>query len=623
MPTDRVERDARASASVIVRADRRAELTATLAGLQRQTRPPRQILIVGAGGDADHARGFAAPAPDIRLLDDAPATPAGQRNHALRFADGAFIAFLEAGATPRPDWLAAIETAFDADPELIALQGDLGAFGDPPASSASHEDADAIDTRNFAIRAQAIRRYREPFSERIVACEQEDLRWKLAADGIRPRRLAGIAVDPGAGRESLTDRYRHHYRTGIGLLQLRRLHEGFRDPRLAPARSKTAALAWLARELVTPTRPLADYPARVASRVGLLAGLTAGRKARPSPARPGTPDDLLFFVTNKCNLRCQHCFYIEELDRPTRALDAATVARIVDSLTRDLRSVSFTGGEPFLCPDLVEICEVFARRIRARDLSIASNGYYTARTVEAVERILGFANFNLYVRISLDGPRATHDALRGNPRSFDHALATLHALKALAARQPRLHVEIQTSVGARNSAELEELADFVARELGVFHLFEIARDVGMFAGNDFLLPGYGPPDKSDLLGAEAMAGVLARIRAIYDRHLEMGHVNVWQTGFQLRLLETAVEQVRQGRPILACATGDSMACIHPNLDVSICEMTQPIGNLADHDHDLGRLLRERFTPALRARRDACHCTNACNNSSTLKSLSAA
>lgn len=612
-------------------------LAATLAALARQSRAPLQILVGHAGHGQDAAR--IPDLPGLSQLDCAGAGLAACWNQALRQARAPLIAFLGIGALPDEDWIGRIELVFRRHPDLDALQGSLLA-GPAAGTSAVAEPFGAsdlpeagggpagLDLRNFAIRRAVIHRYREPFSERIAGGEADDLRWKLAAAGIRLRHGGAIAVRDAAWAGGILRGWRAGYRAGIGLQQLRRLHDGFWDDRLNPAQSVTATLGWLRRELTGrrqggPGGGLAARVAHALSRAGLLAGLWAGRN-RSLPPRPGaSPEDLLFVVTNKCNLRCRHCFFTEQLEKPTVSLGSEAVARLVDSLTGDLRTVSFTGGEPFLCPDLVRICEILATRVGVKELYIVSNGFYPARVAESVERILAFAPYRLIVRISLDGLEPTHNRMRDNPRSFARAVETLGRLKTLAARCPRLAVQVQTSVGTGNLAELDAMADFVARELGLFQAFEIIRDVAMTAGGDWLADWYGPPEKATLLTADEMSAARDKVAAIYARHLPMGHFTRYQSDFQLGLMDLAVRQIKAGRPAIGCTSGDSFACVFPNLDVAICEMTRPIGNLADFDHDLPSLLRERFTPDLRRLRDGCYCTNACNNSSTLKSLGGA
>ena len=74
--------------------------------------------------------------------------------------------------------------------------------------------------------------------------------------------------------------------------------------------------------------------------------------------KQGLPVNLIFFVTSKCNLLCRHCFYWEELNLPKNELSLDEIEKVARSLP-NLLSLSLTGGEPYLRPDLPDIAAAF------------------------------------------------------------------------------------------------------------------------------------------------------------------------------------------------------------------------------------------------------------------------
>ena len=110
----------------------------------------------------------------------------------------------------------------------------------------------------------------------------------------------------------------------------------------------------------------------------------------------------LVLVTNACNLRCRHCFVYRD-DTPNAPRDKmrdSTMLRQLEYL-RDkhgIKSMLFMGGEPMIRWQLVrEAMQLFERA------SIVTNGTYGIPTVPGH-----------LVTVSLDGPEAYNDALRGN-----------------------------------------------------------------------------------------------------------------------------------------------------------------------------------------------------------------
>ncbi|MGH7556462.1 MAG: radical SAM protein, partial [Gemmatimonadota bacterium] len=75
---------------------------------------------------------------------------------------------------------------------------------------------------------------------------------------------------------------------------------------------------------------------------------------------PGPLDALWFQVTGTvCNIRCAHCFI--SCSPTNRSFDYLSMddveRRLEESLELGVREYYFTGGEPFLHPDIVEILE--------------------------------------------------------------------------------------------------------------------------------------------------------------------------------------------------------------------------------------------------------------------------
>ncbi|MFE7407755.1 GTP 3',8-cyclase MoaA [Isoptericola sp. NPDC057559] len=114
------------------------------------------------------------------------------------------------------------------------------------------------------------------------------------------------------------------------------------------------------------------------------AGVPDARLPADRPATGGLVDrfgrvatDLRVSLTDRCNLRCTYCMPAEGL--PTLPKDSVMtreeIVRLVGIATRDLgvRQVRFTGGEPLLRGDLVEIVRECAALPQRPELSLTTN----------------------------------------------------------------------------------------------------------------------------------------------------------------------------------------------------------------------------------------------------------
>jgi cyclic pyranopterin phosphate synthase len=91
-----------------------------------------------------------------------------------------------------------------------------------------------------------------------------------------------------------------------------------------------------------------------------------------------TARDLRVSVTEKCSLRCTYCMPEQGLPAIAREnlLTATEIGRLVGIAVRDLgvRDIRFTGGEPLMRPDLVEIIAKSAAVSNGASISMTTNG---------------------------------------------------------------------------------------------------------------------------------------------------------------------------------------------------------------------------------------------------------
>ena len=155
----------------------------------------------------------------------------------------------------------------------------------------------------------------------------------------------------------------------------------------------------------------------------------------------------LVLVTNACNLRCEHCFvYREETpNKPRDKMDDATVLHQLRVL-RDrhgIRSMLFMGGEPMIRRDLVlEAMQLFEQS------QIVTNGTYGIPSVPGH-----------LVTVSLDGPPAANDALRGDG-VFETVKKSVHARNPDDGTTVMLQMTITPQNARSVTAFVETVADW-------------------------------------------------------------------------------------------------------------------------------------------------------------------
>src|SRR6266702_4317965 len=115
--------------SVMVPTYRRpADLKRCLAALRAQVRPADEVLIVARPEDDATHRALETEMAEsnpfeLRVIETGLGGQVAALNRGLDAARGDIVAITDDDAAPRVDWLARIDKAFTADPELGALGG--------------------------------------------------------------------------------------------------------------------------------------------------------------------------------------------------------------------------------------------------------------------------------------------------------------------------------------------------------------------------------------------------------------------------------------------------------------------------------------------------------------------
>ena len=155
-------------------------------------------------------------------------------------------------------------------------------------------------------------------------------------------------------------------------------------------------------------------------------------------------------LLSKCNLECKHCygsFGPSEGDM----LSKEQVFSVLDQLfDMQCPEVKFTGGEPFLHPDFMDILD-YAHSKNFTVMVLTNGTLVTPAKVEAIKK-MGQTSFH----ISLDGHEPEiHDNFRGMKGAFQRTLDCIHMLN-----DAGFGIKVVHSLHRQNSQYLEQMMDF-------------------------------------------------------------------------------------------------------------------------------------------------------------------
>jgi MoaA/NifB/PqqE/SkfB family radical SAM enzyme len=192
------------------------------------------------------------------------------------------------------------------------------------------------------------------------------------------------------------------------------------------------------------------------------------REISPNGAGPGYPTDAIIALTYRCDARCEMC-NIWQL-KPQEFLSVDDYAKVPETL----RDINVSGGEAFMRKDVVDIVKVIHQKCRNPRIVISTNGFRTAQIVAAMEELRKTIP-NIGIGISLDGIGETHNRIRGVPRAWENAMATLTQLR----ERGFTNIRIGFTAMNENVDEMRRVYD-MACEMGVQFTTAVAQNSDIY-----------------------------------------------------------------------------------------------------------------------------------------------
>jgi radical SAM protein with 4Fe4S-binding SPASM domain len=268
-------------------------------------------------------------------------------------------------------------------------------------------------------------------------------------------------------------------------------------------------------------------------------------------------------LTYKCNLKCQFCYAgcncTTNPAGSSKELSLAEFKQIIHTIYAEAKvpSISFTGGEPTLRPEILIGCTEYAKALGMR-VNLITNG--TLIDQAYAEKLLGAGLDS--VQVSIEGTTATtHDTLVHHKGAFEKSINTVKIFKKLG-----IHVHTNTTLNKKNAEDCIHLPEFV-KELGLDRFsMNLVIPTGSSVFNDGLVINY--TDVGDI------------IKQIQKKSAEHGIEFMWYSPIPLCMFNTITHDLGNK----GCAACDGLLSVAPNGDVLPCSSyDQAVGNLIESD----------------------------------------
>jgi MoaA/NifB/PqqE/SkfB family radical SAM enzyme len=269
---------------------------------------------------------------------------------------------------------------------------------------------------------------------------------------------------------------------------------------------------------------------------------------------------------------------------PRHELSVEEVRQILGQMPR-LSWLDLTGGELFVRKDAIELIEAACELPALAVLHFPTNGWFTRSVLQAVGQVRARRpDIELLITVSIDGPPALHDRIRGRDGSFERAIDTFLQLRTI----DSVRTYVGTTITAENVAEIDALEAELTRRVADFRADEWHWNWLQVSEHFF---------RNAHLGKKMAParGQLVR-RHLRRRGVPRTLVDLMELAFLVNL-----EFYRGGEPTgIVCQSLRSSAFISPEGDLYPCHVyDRPLGNL--RERSVEEIWRSR--EALAARRD--------------------
>jgi len=312
------------------------------------------------------------------------------------------------------------------------------------------------------------------------------------------------------------------------------------------------------------------FRTRISEHVSTVRGLVVTARSVAEfgltvPQRFAAPLFAVWNFTNRCNLRCRHCYQDSGHAALAAELTREEKLALVDEIAEHyVPMIAFAGGEPTISPDLLPVLKRCQRY--GIHTSVATHGGTMTPRLAAALADAGVR----YVEISLDSVYPDrHDAFRGQPGMWHRTVRGMRYV----VQQPGLRLGIAMCVHQGNFAEVPRMLQFAvdigAGCLAHFNFIPVGRGVGMVAGDltpaqrEWLLRTLNDWMQSGRIGVISTAPQLGRVCLTHgpaEGRQACSHAGSG-SGVKARVV---------AKYLGGCGAGRTYVCIEPNGDLTPC-----------------------------------------------------
>jgi len=314
---------------------------------------------------------------------------------------------------------------------------------------------------------------------------------------------------------------------------------------------------------------------------------------------------LNFAVTYLCNSRCVMCSiwrkYRENPELFKQELRLSEIENILQSkYLQNLQGISFTGGEPFLRKDFVDLVGLFIKRYPDAFIGVATNGLNPDLIVNKTEEILDTYNPKLRfsISISLDGIGEKHNEMRGIGNAYERVMETVKTLQ----EEFDINIGFDFTITSWNYKDLQGAYE-LSKKLGVRFLAGFAHSSDIY---------YDNVNNTSVWREEELEEAELIVQEIVKDQIKNESLVTRLVDPYAYFMSNSVKYEKTKRRMFKCYSGTHSLFLDPYGNVYPCIiLDKKIGNIRDESFDKLWMSPRAEEVRQYIQLNKCHCWVAC------------
>lgn len=313
------------------------------------------------------------------------------------------------------------------------------------------------------------------------------------------------------------------------------------------------------------------------------------------------PINYTISLTYRCNSKCNTCnIYKKQCDHLT--LDE--YEKLFKNIGKSPYWITFSGGEPFLKQEIVEIASLAYKYCKPAMINIPSNGLLTNRIVESVEKIAkACPKSQIIINLSIDGIGEEHDRIRNVEGNYQKVLQTYKELRKK--NLNNVSIGIHSVISKFNVNNFTKISNTLMNMNPDQYITEIAEE-------RVELGTMGLNITPSLFSYKAVIDYL--IHRIKNTKIKK-RVNRITQAFRIEYYNLVKKVLKYKTQIIPCYAGIASTQISPDGDVWMCCIkAKSLGNLRQNQFDFKKIwfsdLAKRERTSIKNKECYCPLANA-------------